>query len=80
MACGECAPAPCRGHGQSKDEGCRPEPWEGQHRAWLRSRGGLEEGVDGDKHHQPNLQPLVHTAVQVPRLCSSLLKQEEHLS
>ena len=72
---GECAPAPCRRHSQSQNEGCCPEPWEGQHRAWLRRRGGLEEGVDGDKDHQPNLQPLVHAAVQVPRLCTRLNKK-----
>ena len=78
MTSGGCAPAPRRCHSQSKDESRCPKPWECQHRVWPRCRGGLEQGVDGDEDHQPNLQPLVHAAVQVSRLCARLIRQVPH--
>lgn len=65
-------PAPCSGDCQSEDGSSCPKAWEGQHRARLCCRSCLQQGVEGDKHHQSKLQPPVHTAVQVTALCTHL--------
>lgn len=70
--CALCSPAPCSCDSESQDGGSGPEAREGEHRARLRGGCGLQQRVDGHKDHQPQLEPLVDAAVQVPGLGSRL--------